>query len=349
MLRPYMNECAEHDGRVAVIGISRHRLLTDGEGVTSLVGLSGCPLRCRYCLNSQCWFYDDAWRRYSPRELYDLLRCDDLYFRATGGGVTFGGGEPLLHVGFISRFREVCGDAWRISVETSLNVSSDDVVRIMSVADDLIVDVKDMNADIYSDYTQVDNARVIENLRLLADSGWADRIIVRTPLIPSYNTASDVDESVRQLQSMGFKRIDRFKYLPRIAWFAERTRRSDADSGTRTDKHSASSTGCSASSVDNSALLVDRSVSSVGHLASSVDNNMADVAPQVKPDYGKAVCEVLRRIRQMVASANDIDFLSHPCSHVTCASGTCPVCESEARFISKCLARKERQGGKVVI
>ena len=337
-----MNEYAEHDGRVAVIGISRHRLLTDGEGVTSLVGLSGCPLRCRYCLNSQCWFYDDAWRRYSPRELYDLLRCDDLYFRATGGGVTFGGGEPLLHVGFISRFREVCGDAWRISVETSLNVSSDDVVRIMSVADDLIVDVKDMNAGIYSDYTQVDNACVIENLRLLADSGWADRTIVRTPLIPSYNTASDVDESVRQLQSMGFKRIDRFKYLPRIAWFAERTRRSDADSGTRTDKHSASSTSCSASSAD-------RSVSSVGHLASSVDNNMADVAPQVKPDYGKAVCEVLRRIRQMVASANDIDFSPHPCSHATCASGTCPVCESEAQFISKCLARKERQGGKVVI
>lgn len=349
MLRPYMNECAEHDGRVAVIGISRHRLLTDGEGVTSLVGLSGCPLRCRYCLNSQCWFYDDAWRRYSPRELYDLLRCDDLYFRATGGGVTFGGGEPLLHVGFISRFREVCGDAWRISVETSLNVSSDDVVRIMSVADDLIVDVKDMNAGIYSDYTQVDNACVIENLRLLADSGWADRTIVRTPLIPSYNTASDVNESVRQLQSMGFKRIDRFKYLPRIAWFAERTRRSDADSGTRTDKHSASSADRSASSVDNSALLVDRSDSSVGHFASSVDNNMADVAPQVKPDYGKAVCEVLRRIRQMVASANDIDFLSHPCSHATCASGTCPVCESEARFISKCLARKERQSGKVVI
>lgn len=341
MLRPYMNECAEHDGRVAVIGISRHRLLTDGEGVTSLVGLSGCPLRCRYCLNSQCWFYDDAWRRYSPRELYDLLRCDDLYFRATGGGVTFGGGEPLLHVGFISRFREVCGDAWRISVETSLNVSSDDVVRIMSVADDLIVDVKDMNADIYSDYTQVDNACVIENLRLLADSGCADRTIVRTPLIPSYNTASDVDESVRQLQSMGFKRIDRFKYIPRIAWFAERTRRSDADSGTRTDKHSASSADRSASSVDNSALLVDNSALSV--------DNMVDVAPQVKPDYGKAVCEVLRRIRQMVASANDIDFSPHPCSHATCASGTCPVCESEARFISKCLARKERQGGKVVI
>lgn len=322
-----MKGCMEHDGRVAVIGINRHRLLTDGEGVTSLVGLSGCPLRCRYCLNPQCLCYDNTWRLYSPRELYDLLRCDDMYFRATGGGVTFGGGEPLLHVGFISRFREVCGDAWRISVETSLNVSREDVVRIMSVADDLIVDVKDMNADIYRDYTQAYNARVIENLRLLADSGWADRAVVRTPLIPSYNTVGDVDESVRRLQSMGFRRIDRFKYHTHQALLRMRKEWSEV--------------GRSVRPVANSVLSDDGS-------ASSVDKR-AYTWPQVKPDYGKAVCEVLRRIRQMVASANDIDFSPHQCSHVTCASGTCPVCESEARFISKCLARKERQGGKVVI
>ena len=35
---------------VAVIGISRHRLGTDGKGVTTLVALHGCPLRCKYCL-----------------------------------------------------------------------------------------------------------------------------------------------------------------------------------------------------------------------------------------------------------------------------------------------------------
>ncbi|MCB6973223.1 carboxypeptidase-like regulatory domain-containing protein [Butyricimonas sp. DFI.6.44] len=36
-----------------VIGIERHRLQTDGEGVSTLVAFHGCPLRCRYCLNPQ--------------------------------------------------------------------------------------------------------------------------------------------------------------------------------------------------------------------------------------------------------------------------------------------------------
>ena len=34
-----------------VAAISRHRLMLDGDGVTTLVVFHGCPLRCRYCLN----------------------------------------------------------------------------------------------------------------------------------------------------------------------------------------------------------------------------------------------------------------------------------------------------------
>ena len=36
---------------VPLIGIARHRLTIDGEGVTTLVAFHGCPLRCKYCLN----------------------------------------------------------------------------------------------------------------------------------------------------------------------------------------------------------------------------------------------------------------------------------------------------------
>lgn len=34
-----------------VIAVSRHRIQTDGQGVTTLVCFHGCPLRCRCCLN----------------------------------------------------------------------------------------------------------------------------------------------------------------------------------------------------------------------------------------------------------------------------------------------------------
>lgn len=39
------------NGLARIIGIARHRLPTDGDGVTTLVAFHGCPLRCRHCLN----------------------------------------------------------------------------------------------------------------------------------------------------------------------------------------------------------------------------------------------------------------------------------------------------------
>ena len=86
------------------IGIVRHRLATDGHGVTTLVAFHGCPLRCNYCLNPQCLNPAMVWRDITTSQLLDELMLDNLYFLATGGGVTFGGGEPLLHSEFIDEF-----------------------------------------------------------------------------------------------------------------------------------------------------------------------------------------------------------------------------------------------------
>ena len=79
-----------------LIGLSRHRIGVDCEGVTTLVAFHGCPLRCKYSLNSKALSLNGVWKRFIPEELYNHVKQDDLYFRATGGGVTFGGGEPLI-------------------------------------------------------------------------------------------------------------------------------------------------------------------------------------------------------------------------------------------------------------
>ena len=79
---------------------------TDGDGITSLIAGAGCPLHCRWCINARLLREAQA-VRVTASELLERVRTDDLYFRATGGGVTFGGGEALLHAGFISRFREL--------------------------------------------------------------------------------------------------------------------------------------------------------------------------------------------------------------------------------------------------
>ena len=50
--------------RAKIIGSARHRLSTDGDGVTTLVAFHGCPLRCRYCLNPQSLGDAERFREY---------------------------------------------------------------------------------------------------------------------------------------------------------------------------------------------------------------------------------------------------------------------------------------------
>ena len=198
--------------RAKIIGIARHRLSTDGDGVTTLVAFHGCPLRCRYCLNPQSLGDGGHFREYSPEQLYAETRIDELYFLATNGGVTFGGGEPCLRPQFIRCFRELCGDGWRLNLETSLNVPVANIEALLSVVDTLIIDIKDMTPDIYRDYTGQSNALVLENLSLIAESGRQSDCIVRLPLIPGYNTDADRDASRKALEALGFTRFDLFTY-----------------------------------------------------------------------------------------------------------------------------------------
>ena len=197
-----------------IFGISRHRLTTDGEGVTTLVAFCGCPLRCKYCLNKTSWDMEKG-RDYTPESLFEEVKIDQLYFLATHGGVTFGGGEPLLQVDFIKAFRALCGPQWQILAETSLNVPFEQVQTLDTVLDGYIVDIKDMNSDIYKAYTGQDNALVLSNLQWLLQQGDPKRIMVRVPHIPEFNTDEDVARSIDRLKAVGVVNIDEFNYIIR--------------------------------------------------------------------------------------------------------------------------------------
>ena len=197
-----------------LLSISRLRMGTDGEGVTTLVAGAGCPLRCRWCINGKLLSEAPA-ENVSAAGLLDRVKTDDLYFRVTGGGVTFGGGESLLHVPFIRRFREVCYPQWKIYAETSLSVPEENVILAADAVSFFIVDCKDMNEDIYRRYTGGDAQLMKRNLRLLLDLAGPGRIKVRVPLIPRFNTAIDQERSVAELKAMGIENIEIFDYIIR--------------------------------------------------------------------------------------------------------------------------------------
>lgn len=275
------------------IGIKRHRLLTDGYGVTTLVAFHGCPMSCKHCLNPQCKTEDGIWEYLTPLQLYNRLKVDDIYFQTTGGGVVFGGGEPLLYPEFIKQFSDISKDNhWNIYLETSLNVKAEALEELLPIVKEFIVDVKDMNPAIYQSYSGLDNFNVIENLKFIVKHGAADKVLVRVPSISGYNTKEDVERSVFELQKMGLKRFERFEYLI-----------NPKGGGTKNDD-----------------LLI-----------------------------GKAICDVLKRIRLMVAEANEIEYCPDECTQKSNCPGTCPKCETELRLLTEELNNRKSKGISVKI
>lgn len=192
-------------------GVDRMRINTDGEGIRSLILMAGCPLNCKYCGNKK---YKDIFpdtETFSVSGMERFLHCDAIYFEATGGGLTFGGGEPLMQPDFIHElFRKY--PRWSVNVQTSLCCEPSAIEVLAGDIDRWYVDIKDMDPDIYKSYTGMDIWTMLENLKLLSRLVPADRITVRVPLIENYNTENDVRKSVEALKAMGFTDIEKFRY-----------------------------------------------------------------------------------------------------------------------------------------
>lgn len=194
-----------------ISSISRLRLETDGDGVRTLVCLNGCPLKCKMCPNKDLLEKGSPFW-YTPESLLESLKIDDVYYRASYGGITFGGGEPALESEFIASFSRMCPKEWTVYIETSLNVDQDHIDVLAHVIDHWYIDIKDINDKIYHKYTGHSNSQVLSNLQRLIDRGLASKITVRIPHIPGYNTPEDVKKSEDFIRSLGLEDIDIFHY-----------------------------------------------------------------------------------------------------------------------------------------
>lgn len=197
-----------------IMSISRLRMGTDGRGVTTLVALYGCPLKCLYCINPQCSNENTITTDFTADELLEIVSIDEPYFLMTGGGITFGGGEPLLHADFIHEVCNKMNQSWNCNIETSLNVEWSHWEKIINDIDYWYIDIKDINNVIYRKYTGKDNALVLDNLSKLVARVGKEKVCVRIPLIPQYNTEDDRDRSVGYIiRKFGSDiNLDLFKY-----------------------------------------------------------------------------------------------------------------------------------------
>lgn len=129
----------------------------------------------------------------------------------SGGGVVFGGGEPLLHPEYIADAVGLFPSGWNARIETSLYISDIELLKpLISRIDQWIVDIKDTNPEIYRSYTGGENNIVLRNLSRLSEWAGKERLLIRIPRIPDYNDGKDIEASVERVNSLGT--VDVFDY-----------------------------------------------------------------------------------------------------------------------------------------
>jgi pyruvate formate lyase activating enzyme len=127
-----------------------------------------------------------------PRAVAELvaeLERDRPFFDASGGGVTFSGGEPLCHPTFLAACLEACRElGLHTAVDTSGFAPATVVRSIAGLTDVLLYDLKHMDAEAHRRHTGRDNRLILDNLRELSAAGA--EIWIRLPLVPGFNDGS---------------------------------------------------------------------------------------------------------------------------------------------------------------
>jgi pyruvate formate lyase activating enzyme len=127
---------------------------------------------------------------YSVDYLMGEIEKETVFMDHSGGGVTFCGGEPLMHPALLLELLRRCKALGvHRAVDTTLYAKADVVKEVMRETDLFLADLKLMDSGKHRYYCGVPNERILANLRMVAEGGKA--WIVRIPLIEGVNTDDD--------------------------------------------------------------------------------------------------------------------------------------------------------------
>lgn len=128
----------------------------------------------------------------SVSEIMESIEKERVFFDQSGGGVTFSGGEPLIHAKMLVELLDRCGKLGiHRAVDTAGNVSTETIIDVAKHTDLFLYDLKMMDSVRHRKWTHSGNEKILYNLKAIARAGA--HIIIRIPLIGGVN---DTDENI---------------------------------------------------------------------------------------------------------------------------------------------------------
>jgi pyruvate formate lyase activating enzyme len=150
-------------------------------------------------------------REASADELFEEVVKDLPFYQSSSGGVTFSGGEPVLHSAFLRSFLPRLRPAGiHVALETAGHYTFDLLEPLLPFVDLVLFDLKVMDGARHELLTSRGNDLIHANLRRLLDGETP--LSVRMPVIPGSNTDdADLEALAVFLTRLG---VDEITLLP---------------------------------------------------------------------------------------------------------------------------------------
>jgi pyruvate formate lyase activating enzyme len=127
----------------------------------------------------------------------DLMKKIDneaIFFDQSGGGVTFSGGEPLMHSEYLIEALKECGKRmYHRVVDTTAFSSEETILKVAENCEMFLIDLKMMDSQKHKQYTGVSNEKILSNIKALSNTNCD--LVFRIPLIKDVN---DDEENIKK-------------------------------------------------------------------------------------------------------------------------------------------------------
>lgn len=188
--------------------------LVDGPGIRTLFFLQGCPLKCQYCHNPDSQHFMGE-HHITVKEVVDIANRYREYYEASGGGVTFSGGEPLMQGAFLVKALEALKEQ---GISTCVDTSGYGVKKyyskIFKLTDTLLLDIKHVDNAQHLKLTGRDMSGILSFIEALKEQRFKGQIIIRHVMVPGETDHIESMDRLLELIAPIEKSVEKIEILP---------------------------------------------------------------------------------------------------------------------------------------
>lgn len=149
--------------------------------------------KCKNCgvCTEKCYFEARSilGKEMTVDEVFDEIMKDKIFYKKSGGGVTFSGGEPILYIDFISEVAKRCKEEGiSVYAETCGCFPEDNVEKAVSSIDVMLFDLKLIDEKKHIEYCGCTNSKLLRNFKACCRKA---HVQPRVPIIPGINDSRE--------------------------------------------------------------------------------------------------------------------------------------------------------------